>query len=282
MTNRKTLALALALALGASMLAQPALAAMKSKITIATEGAYKPYNFKDSAGNLVGFEIDLAKELCKRIKIECTIIEQEWDGIIPGLTNGRYDAIMAGMSIKPDREKVISFSRYYAATPIRFATLKSSKFASYKGMMDAITLGEVDDKEKAELDGIRKALEGLTVGVQGSTTHESFMKEFMPGIALKTYAKMDDMILDLEAGRIDAGYTAVTYLGPLKEKNKDIVEVGPDMTGGPLGRGVAVGIRQEDKELREAFTAAINSTIKDGTLSKMAIQWFAFDASAKE
>lgn len=271
---------AIAVAVAVSALALPAQAA--DKIKIATEGAYKPYNYKDEAGNLVGFEIDLAAELCKRMKMECEIVEQAWDGIIPSLVAGKYDAIMAGMSIKAKREKVISFSRYYAATPIRFATLKSTDLVGYKGSIDAITLSEVDAKEKAEIDAIKTALKGKTVGVQGSTTHEDFMKEFMPDVELKSYDTMDNMILDLEAGRIDAGYTAVTFLGPLKKKNPDIVEIGPGMTGGPLGRGVAVGVRKEDNALREKFSAAIDSTIADGTLKTLAVKWFEFDASAPE
>ncbi len=270
----------MAAAVAVSVLALPVQAA--DKIRIATEGAYKPYNFKDQAGNLVGFEIDLAAELCKRMNIECEIVEQAWDGIIPSLVAGKYDAIMAGMSIKAKREKVISFSRYYAATPIRFATLKSSDLAGYEAGMDAITLSDVDAKEQAEIDALKAALKGKTVGVQGSTTHEDFMKQFMSDIDLKSYDTMDNMVLDLQAGRIDAGYTAVTFLGPLRKKNPDIVEIGPDMTGGPLGRGVAVGVRKEDNELREKFTAAIDSTIADGTLKTLAVKWFEFDASAPE
>ena len=108
------------------------------------------------------------------------------------------------------------------------------------------------------------------------------MNEFMPDIDLKSYDTMDNMILDLRAGRIDAGYTAVTFLKPIIDESGDVVSIGPNMTGGPLGRGVAVGIRQEDSALRDKFTAAINSMIADGSLSKMAVQWFGFDASASE
>ncbi len=257
-------------------------AAAKDAIRIATEGAYKPYNFKDASGKLVGFEVDLAVELCQRMKIKCTIVEQAWDGIIPSLVAKKYDAIMAGMSIKAKREKVISFSRHYAATPIRFAVPKGSELAGFKSSMDSLTLADVDANEKAALDELKAALKGKTVGVQASTTHEDFMKEFMPEIALKSYDTMDNMILDLQAGRIDAGYTAVTFLLPIIKKSNDVAMIGPNMTGGPLGRGVAVGIRKEDGELREKFSAAINAMIKDKSLSKLAVKWFGFDASAQQ
>ena len=270
------------LTLLAVFLVGSAQAADYSKIKIATEGAYAPYNFKDDAGNLVGFEIDLAKELCSRMKIECEIVEQAWDGIIPSLLAKKYDAIMAGMSIKAKREKVISFSRYYSATPIRFATLKSGSMAAFTSDVEAITLADVDAKEKGAINALKVALKGKTVGVQASTTHEDFMKEFMPDVKLKSYDTMDNMILDLQAGRIDSGYTAVTFLKPLLEKDKNLVVVGPGMTGGPLGQGVAVGIRKEDGELRDMFSEAINSTIADGYLSRLATKWFGFDVSAPE
>lgn len=266
--------------LAVALLAAPAMA--KDSIRIATEGAYKPYNFKDASGRLVGFEVDLAAELCKRMKIKCTVVEQAWDGIIPSLVAKKYDAIMAGMSIKAKREKVISFSRHYAATPIRFVVPKGSKLADFKSSMDSLTLADVDAKEKAALDELKAALKGKSVGVQASTTHEDFMKQFMPKVSLKSYDTMDNMILDLQAGRIDAGYTAVTFLLPIIKKSDDVAMIGPNMTGGPLGRGVAVGVRKEDKELREKFSVAIDSMIKDKSLSKLAVKWFGFDASAQQ
>ena len=103
----------------AAMFAGQSIAGEWSKIRIATEGAYAPWNFTDSSGKLVGFELDLAQDLCKRMKAECEIVAQAWDGIIPALQAGKYDAIMAGMSITDKRKKVITFSRDYAATPAR-------------------------------------------------------------------------------------------------------------------------------------------------------------------
>ena len=76
-----------------------------SKIRIGTEGAYEPWNFTDASGNLVGAELDLARDLCKRMNAECEFVQQDWDGIIPALVNGKYDVIMAGMSVTEERKK---------------------------------------------------------------------------------------------------------------------------------------------------------------------------------
>lgn len=257
-------------------------AAQAQTIKIATEGAYKPYNFKDAAGNLVGFEVDLASELCTRMEADCTLVEQAWDGMIPSLLAKKYDAIMAGMSVKPEREEVISFSRQYTTTPIQFAVPADSELATMSMDLGSITLDDVDEAEQAALEGIAAALSGKTVGVQASTTHELFMTQYMAAIDLKSYDTMDNMILDLQAGRIDAGFTAVTFLQPIIEDSSDIAIVGPGIFGGPLGAGVAVGVRQEDNELRENFSAAIQSMMDDGSLKALTIEWFGFDATVPD
>ena len=68
------------------------------KIKIGTEGAYPPWNSKDASGNLIGFEVELANELCAIMKHECTIVEQDWDGMIPALTGKKFDAIIAWLN----------------------------------------------------------------------------------------------------------------------------------------------------------------------------------------
>ena len=96
------------------------------KIKIGTEGAYPPWNSKDASGNLIGFEVELAQELCAIMKRECTIVEQDWDGMIPALLMRKFDAIMAGMSITAERQKTITFSQGYADEVASLAVMKGS------------------------------------------------------------------------------------------------------------------------------------------------------------
>ena len=88
--------------------------AQADSIRIGTEGAYPPWNAKDESGKLIGFEVELANWLCIYMKADCTLVEQDWDGMIPGLIMRKYDAIMAGMSITDERMKTINFSQGYA------------------------------------------------------------------------------------------------------------------------------------------------------------------------
>src|SRR5690242_5440940 len=136
MTFFKTLGLGLL----ASALAIGGAAAQEKTVRIATEGAYAPWNFTGAGGKLEGFEIDLANDLCARMKVKCEIVAQDWDGIIPALQAKKYDAIMAGMSITDERKKVINFSNAYANSPNGFLVAKDSPLAKMPGTGKAYSL----------------------------------------------------------------------------------------------------------------------------------------------
>ena len=131
LTRGMTMKLFKAIGLGllASALAIGGAAAQEKTVKIATEGAYAPWNFTGAGGKLEGYEIDLANELCARMKVKCEIVAQDWDGIIPALTAKKYDAIMAGMNITDKRLEVINFSLPYAATPHGWGVMKDSPLA---------------------------------------------------------------------------------------------------------------------------------------------------------
>ena len=89
-------------------------------IRIAVEGAYPPFNFIDQNNELQGFEVDLAKALCEEMKAECVLVQHEWDGIVRGLLNREYDAIMSSLEILDRRQKRIAFSEPYYRIPAIF------------------------------------------------------------------------------------------------------------------------------------------------------------------
>lgn len=256
-----------------------------SEVRIATEGAYAPWNYTDSSGALVGFEVDLYQDLCARMEVKCTLVQQAWEGIIPALQAGKYDAIMAGMSITDKRKEVITFSRSYAATPAVFVVKSDGPFAGFDAGLSAVSMAEISADEQAAIDKVKATFAGKTVGVQIATTHENFLNEFIAGdVTVKTYDTQENLDLDLQAGRVDAALAAMSYWKPLleKEDGKGLEMVGPGFTGGPFGNGVGAGIRQEDQALADMFSDAINAAIKDGKVSELAIKHFGFDASAKD
>jgi len=249
------------------------------KIRIATEGAYAPWNFTNPAGKLEGFEIDLANDLCKRMKAECEIVAQDWDGIIPSLKAGKYDVIMAGMSITAKRQEVIDFSAPYAVTPAALAVPKSSPLAKIPAGSNYDLVKNKADAEKA-IEALKPSLKGKVIGAQVSTTHANFLEAYFKGVAeIRTYKTTEQHDLDLTAGRLDGAYASIGYWKPLMEKpeGKDLVMVGPTFTGGVFGTGVGAGVRKEDPELRKMFDDAIGAAAKDGTIKTLALKWFKFD-----
>lgn len=266
------------------LISGPVCAKSLDKIRIATEGAFAPWNLTNSSGQLEGFEIDLAQNLCKRMNVECEVVSQAWDGIIPALQAGKYDAIMAGMSITEKRKKAVQFSRYYAATPATFVVLKDSSSASFATQEKALALNEVSAAEQTALNAIVKEFKGKTIGVQTSTIHEKFLRQYLgENVDIRTYDSQENLDLDLQAGRVDAVIGAMSYWVPManSEKGKDMKMVGPGMTGGPFGAGVGVAVRKGNTGLASNFSKAIDEALADGTVSKLAIKWFTFDASAK-
>ena len=256
------------------------ISSIADQIKIGTEEAYPPWNSKDAAGNLIGFEVELANELCKIMKHDCTIVEQDWDGMIPALVSRKFDAIMAGMSITSERMKTINFSQGYADEVASLAVMKGSKNEGLK-TMSAINLSDVSSDEQATLDVLTKAFKGKTIGVQTATIHQNFLESGLMGsVKVRTYKTQDEVNLDLSAGRIDAALAAAVAFTDYAEKSgKEVVLTGPTFAGGDFGNGVGVGIRKGDSKLINDFNAAIDKARDDGIISKLAIKHFGFDAS---
>jgi len=254
--------------------------AQADSIRIGTEGAYPPWNAKDESGKLIGFEVELANFLCIYMKRDCTIVEQDWDGMIPGLIMRKYDAIMAGMSITDERMKTINFSQGYADEVASLAVMKGS---SLEGMdtPKAINLSTGGASAKKVLKTLTAALAGKTIGVQTATIHQNFLESGDVGnVKIRTYKTQDEVNLDLAAGRIDAALAAAVAFTDYAEKSgKPVILVGPTFAGGAFGNGVGVGLRKEDTQLMNDFNKAINTARKSGKISELAIKWFGFDAS---
>ena len=256
-------------------------------IKIGTEGAYPPWNNLNAAGELEGAEIDFGNEACKRMNATCEWVTQDWDGIIPALLNGKYDIIIAGMSITEERKKKVNFTDGYMTDGIRFATLKSSGLGNMGSNWSGSQTKKVDlsnpsGKELAAIAQINAALDGKVVGAQGATTHQNYVEKYMQGVVeIRLYQTMDDLHLDLAAGRIDA---AIGDVGSLidfmaTEQGTDITMFGPNLSGDVLGEGVGGAVRKEDTDILEMWNKAIAEMSADGTTAKITKKWFGRDVS---
>jgi octopine/nopaline transport system substrate-binding protein len=250
-------------------------------VRIATEGAYAPWNFSGPGGRLDGFEIDLAKDLCARMKVTCEIVAQNWDGIIPALVARKYDAIMAGMSVTPKRQEVIAFSEPYAAGTNGFAVLASGPLAALPGKGESLSLDTQEPAAVAKIAEMAKLLSGRTLGVQGSTTASAFAEKYLKGVvALREYKTTEEHDFDLVNGRLDAVLANATVLVASLEKPdmKGATLAGPTFSGGVFGV-IGVGLRKDDGALKQKFDAAIRAASADGTLRTLSLKWFKVDVS---
>jgi octopine/nopaline transport system substrate-binding protein len=256
------------------------------KVRIATEGAYAPWNFTDASGKLAGFEIDLGNELCRRMNAECEWVAQDWAGLIPGLNAGKYDLIMASFGLTEKRKEVMSFSNIYSYQSSKFATLKSNSLA--KSVPDSnatIDLENMTPEFKKTIDDLKKGLSGKAIGVASATNQSRFLEAYFKGVGeIREYKTSEQVDLDLIAGRIDLEMASTTYLKPLlaTDKGKDLVLIGPFFRGNPFPVGNAAAFRKDqDAELIQKFNSALDSAIKDGTVSKLSLKWFTYDVMEK-
>ncbi|NRB00019.1 MAG: transporter substrate-binding domain-containing protein [Rhodobacteraceae bacterium] len=242
----KTLVLSTtALVLSASF----AMADGHSVVRMGTEGAYPPYNFINDDGEVAGFERVLGDELCARAELTCEWVTNDWDSIIPNLTSGNYDTIIAGMSITDERDEVIDFTQNYIPPA-------ASAYAAMDPGAD---------------------LSGGVIAAQVNTIQASFVAE--SGATLLEFATPDETIAAVRNGEADAVFADKDFLVPIVDEDADLSFAGDDV---PLGGGVGMGIRETDGELRAAFDAAITSMKEDGTLNTLIKEWFGEDAAVYE
>ena len=268
--------------LAMSILSMLTIANAKS-IRIGTEGAYPPWNNLNAAGELEGAEIDFGNEACKRMGAECEWVTQDWDGIIPALLNGKYDIIIAGMSITEERKQKVNFTNGYMTDGARFWVLKDSGLADLSvAGVSKVNMNTAGGKEKAAVGQIIAAFEGKNVCVQSSTTHANFATQYMStGSNVKLYQTVDDHNIDLAAGRCDAVLTdvgsAIDFMAT--DQGSNAAFTGPTFSGGPWGDGVGGAIRKEDTDILEMWNKAIAEMSADGTTAKITEKWFGRDIS---
>ena len=248
------------MALAATVVALAPLAAAQTPavLKIGVEGAYPPFSEIGTDGKLKGFDIDIAYAMCERLKMTCALVQAEFDAMIPALRAKKFDAIVASMSITPERKKSVDFSDKYYQTPARVVARADSK-----------------------LEVTPAGLKGKKIGVQRTTIHDRFATTTFKGAQIVRYAKQDEVFLELASGRIDATLmdSVAADVGFLKTPaGKGYAFVGPVYTDPAFfGEGAGIAVRQGDTALRGQLNAALAAMLADGSYKKLAAKYFDFD-----
>lgn len=217
------------------------------KITIATEGQYKPFNFTNPDGSLGGYDVDVAKAVCAKIQANCNIVAKEWDGILPGLMAKKYDAIFSGMSVTPERSAQVDFTTPYFKNTMVWVAGKGTKFNP-------------------------QAPAGSKLGGQRSTTLAQYLQDKLSkNNEVKLYDNYDNAYIDLKSGRIDAILSEkVTATEWLKTNGDKFAIVGGEIDNND---NIAAAVRKGDP-LKVDFDKALATLQSSGELAKLQKQYF--------
>ena len=243
-------------------LSTPVLAKEWTTVRVGTDATYPPFESVDPSGKIFGFEIDYANELCARMKVTCTFQNQDWDGIIPALLGGKFDAVISSMNETPARAKRVLFSDVYYATPPVWVTTMGNKS---------------DDVSPA-------ALKGKMIGTQSSTTFASYLEKYYKGFDVKLYPGGDEPLADLASGRLDYVVLDLLVTEKFMEKTPGCCRIVSKIDRDPevFGAGVGVAMRPDETELKDMFNKAIKEVAADGTFDALQKKYFKVDISPKK
>lgn len=235
------------------------------KIVIATEGAYPPFSWVDSAGKLQGFDVDIANALCAQMQAACEIVAQEWDGMIPNLVKKKYDAVVASMSNTTERRQAVDFTiNYYYESQILLAK---------SGASHDVTVASLNDKSIGVL--------GQVVVIQGVThrpVHETYLEDKFDDVDVDIYDSIEDAVRDLAEGDIDAifGNSINLYREVLlPDAGKRFAFVGRRISDPQYFRdGAAIAVRKGDGKLRDAFNDALRAIHDSGAYLRIQEKYF--------
>lgn len=220
-------------------------------LKIATEGAYAPFNFTNPDGSLGGFDVDVANALCDKMQVKCEIGAQEWDGIIPALMTGKYDAIVSAMSVTPERSQQVSFTQPYFVNTLVFLAKSDKNF---------------DPNNQADIDG-------NSIAAQRSTISSQWLEKTHPNAKARLYDTLDNAFMDLGAGRADVMVSdklpALTWLKT--DLAKDFVIKGNDID---INDEMAIAVRKDDTALLDRINKALTELKADGTYEALVVKHF--------
>jgi len=222
------------------------------KMRIAMSGQYPPFSFTNEQNEVVGFDVAIGSAIADRLSVKPEIVTTPFDGIIAGLLAKKYDAVVASMTITPEREKAVDFvGPYYHAG--RTVVVKDSS-----------------PVQKLE------ELNGKTVGVTMGDAHEKWAKA-QGDLTVRTYKGLPEMLIDLDAGRLDAlVMDSIPVMIAVKETGQKVrILETPNIDGAREALGIA--IRKNNPELKAAMQKALDDMLADGTYEKISMEWIGSD-----
>ncbi|MBE0491568.1 MAG: transporter substrate-binding domain-containing protein [Sulfurospirillum sp.] len=230
----------------------------RGELIVGLEPGYMPFEMKDKQGNIIGFDVDMAKAMAKAMGVKLKLLPTAWDGIIAGLITGKYDIIMSGMTITQERNLKINFANPYIS--VGQTILATKKHAGKKW----------SDLDKPDITVVTK------LGVTGEiATRKMFKKAKIRTFETEADAAQEVLNGNADALVYDKPYNAIFFAEKGESK---LVHLDEDLTYEPLGWG----IRKGDPDFLNWLDNFLNQAKNDGTYQKVYDTWFNSDAWQKK
>ncbi|RMF47486.1 MAG: amino acid ABC transporter substrate-binding protein [Deltaproteobacteria bacterium] len=232
----------------------------RGTLRVGMEPGYMPFELTNKKGEIIGFDVDMAKRMAKAMGVKLELVSTAWDGIIPALITKKFDIIMSGMTLTQQRNLKINFAQPYIVIGQSILLKKelAGKVKSYKDLNDP----------------------KYTVGSKLGTTGEQATKRMIGKAKYISYETEQEGVLELVNGKIDAfiydmPYNAAAFVQRGQGK---IVHLDKPFTYEPL----AWAVRKGDFDFINWLNNFMNQIKNDGTYDKIYAKWFKSDAWMKE
>lgn len=208
------------------------------KLVVGLSADYAPYEFHiinaEGKDEIVGFDVEIAKEIAKDMGVELEVQDMDFDSLVAGVPSGKIDLVISGMTPTEERKEAIDFSDIY-----------------YVAEQGIVVRAEDKDKYKTFAD-----LKGQKVGAQMGAIQEGVAKDNIPDVDMQLLSNVNDLVLGLKAGKIEALVVEVPVAEMIVKNNPELI-VGKETVKDSEG-GSAIGLKKNEKELADS----VNSTIK--------------------
>jgi len=249
------------------------LAAIKARGTmrVSSDPNYKPQSFLNEKGEMDGFDIDVSKEIAKRLGVKVEFVTPDWDVIVSGNWGGRWDVSIGSMTITPDRKQALYFSPPYYYTPAQFAAHKDSKLTSVDDFTGKTVCAGSGTTYESYLNG-QLTLEGETILKQVSGVKK-----------VQTFQTDAECIQAIQAGRteIDGVLTALPTVEDAIKNGAPIKKIGGPVYYEDLAAAFDKKV-PNSQGFVDAVTKIVNDMHKDGTLIQISNKWYGVDLTTKK
>lgn len=229
-------------------------------IRFITEDDYPPFNFALSDGSLTGFNVEIARAICDELKVPCTIQPRRWDTLLPTISEGRADAVIASLAMTPQNRAQLDFTAPYYKTPARFAGLRAA------------------DPSRALPSPDPEALAGETIGVEAKSAHEAFLRAYFPDVTIRTYDSATALRAALKAREVKLifgdGVSMALWLNGTDAADCCAMAGGPYTESRYFGDGIGIGVRKGNNDLRRALDYALKRLYERGVYADLYLKFF--------